>query len=55
MKRVTRRLTIVPGVLLIALTLAHSLRGDERGSAWDKIAPHFQPPVEFANQRGKYR
>jgi hypothetical protein len=55
MNRVTRRLAILPGVLLIALALALALHGEERGRAWEKISPYFSPPAEHANERGPYR
>ena len=29
--------------------------GDSRSAAWDKIAPYFSPPAEFANDVGNYR
>lgn len=55
MKRVTRLFAILPAVVLIAFTLAQALQDEDRGPAWEKIAPYFTPPAEFAKQRGEYR
>lgn len=55
MNRATRRLPILPAVVLIAFTLAQALQDEDRGPALEKIAPYFTPPAEFAKQRGEYR
>lgn len=55
MSRNSHRSRILPVVLLIAFTLVAAAWGEERGAAWEKIAPHFTPPAEYAGELGSYR
>ena len=48
-------LSLATDVAVAVVALAFAARAAEQGGAWDKLAPHFTPPKEFADERGEYR
>jgi hypothetical protein len=52
-----RATALVGGLLAIAfaVTCGPSTFADDGSAAWEKIAPHFKPPAEYAGQLGAYR